>query len=138
MLSFTISYWDLIKFHYFAYTAEREDRGWKEPQRQGKDRVTLRITLMLVMLQKSMWKNMWSRWFHKEIMQWATSRRSIEEWLTDRLTIVPFHIFLRLDRRLILVLLLGFGNWPNLDELLEQAHIISGNVRLVSGSLSQC
>jgi hypothetical protein len=29
MLSFSISYWDLMKFHYFADTTERGDRGWK-------------------------------------------------------------------------------------------------------------
>jgi hypothetical protein len=34
-----VSYWDLIKFHYFAYTTERGDRGWKQAQRQGEDRV---------------------------------------------------------------------------------------------------
>jgi hypothetical protein len=27
--------WDLIKFHYFANTIERQDRGWKQAQRQG-------------------------------------------------------------------------------------------------------
>jgi hypothetical protein len=46
MLSFSISYWDLVKCLYFADTTEREDRGWKEAQRQGEDRVTLRITLL--------------------------------------------------------------------------------------------
>jgi hypothetical protein len=30
----------------FADTIEREDRGWKEAQREGEDRVTLRITLL--------------------------------------------------------------------------------------------
>jgi hypothetical protein len=43
MLSFNISYWDLVKFHYFADTTEREeivDEG------EGEDRVTLRITLL--------------------------------------------------------------------------------------------
>jgi hypothetical protein len=34
MLSFNISYWDLIKFPYFADTTEREDsgrrRGWRQ------------------------------------------------------------------------------------------------------------
>ncbi len=39
-----ISYWDLIKCPYFADTTERRDRGWKESQRKGEDRVTLRIT----------------------------------------------------------------------------------------------
>jgi hypothetical protein len=29
MLSFSISYWDLIKFHSFAVTTERGDRVWK-------------------------------------------------------------------------------------------------------------
>jgi hypothetical protein len=29
MLSFSISYWDLIKFHYFEDTTERGDRVWK-------------------------------------------------------------------------------------------------------------
>jgi hypothetical protein len=46
MLSFSISYWDLIKIPYFADTTERGDRWWKEAQRQGEDRVTLEITLM--------------------------------------------------------------------------------------------
>jgi hypothetical protein len=35
MLSFSISYWDLIKFHYFANTIERQDMGWKQAQRHG-------------------------------------------------------------------------------------------------------
>ncbi len=34
MLSFSISYWDLIKFHYLADTTERGDREWKQAQRQ--------------------------------------------------------------------------------------------------------
>jgi hypothetical protein len=43
MLSFSISYLDLINFHYFADTTERRVLGWKKAQRQGEDRVTLRI-----------------------------------------------------------------------------------------------
>jgi hypothetical protein len=35
MLSFSIFYWDLIKFHYCADTTERGDMGWKQAQRQG-------------------------------------------------------------------------------------------------------
>jgi hypothetical protein len=35
MLSFSISYWDLIKFSFFAKTTERGDRVLKEAQRQG-------------------------------------------------------------------------------------------------------
>jgi hypothetical protein len=46
MLSFSISYWDLIKFPYFVDTTEGGDRGWKQAQREGEDRVTLRITVM--------------------------------------------------------------------------------------------
>jgi hypothetical protein len=47
LLSFSISYWDLIKFPYFADTTERGDKGWKEAQIQGEEnRVTLRITLI--------------------------------------------------------------------------------------------
>ncbi len=46
MLSFSISYWDLIKFHYFADTTERADRRWKTGWRQGEDRVTLQIDLL--------------------------------------------------------------------------------------------
>jgi hypothetical protein len=46
MLSYSISYWDLIKISYFVDTSERGDRGWKEAQRQGDDRVTLQITLL--------------------------------------------------------------------------------------------
>ncbi len=38
---FSISY---LKYLYFADTNERGDRGWKEAQRQGEDRVILRIT----------------------------------------------------------------------------------------------
>jgi hypothetical protein len=39
-------YWDLLKCLYFADTTKRWDRGWKEAQRQGEDRVTLPITLI--------------------------------------------------------------------------------------------
>jgi len=35
MVSFSISYWDLIKFPYFADTTERGDRRWKQAQSQG-------------------------------------------------------------------------------------------------------
>jgi hypothetical protein len=42
MLSFSISYPDLIKLPYFAYLIQRGDRGWKEAQGQGEDRMTLR------------------------------------------------------------------------------------------------
>ncbi len=35
MVSFSISYWDLIKFPYIADTTERGDRRWKQAQRQG-------------------------------------------------------------------------------------------------------
>jgi hypothetical protein len=35
MLSFTISYWDLIKLPYFADLTQREDRGWKEAPKTG-------------------------------------------------------------------------------------------------------
>ncbi len=35
MLSSNISYWDLIKFPYFADITESRDRGWKHAQRQG-------------------------------------------------------------------------------------------------------
>jgi len=33
--SFSISYWDLIKFPYFTDTTKRGVKGWKEAQRQG-------------------------------------------------------------------------------------------------------
>jgi len=46
LLSCKISYWDLLKCLYFADTTERGDRGWKEAQRQGEDRVTVQITLL--------------------------------------------------------------------------------------------
>jgi hypothetical protein len=45
ILSWSISYWDLIKCLYFVDTTERVDRGWKEAQRQGEDRLAFRITL---------------------------------------------------------------------------------------------
>jgi hypothetical protein len=48
MLSFSSLYWDLIKFPYFVDTIEREDRRWKQAQRQGEDRVTLVITLLFL------------------------------------------------------------------------------------------
>jgi hypothetical protein len=44
MLSFSISYWDLINFHYFADTTERGDRGWKQREQGVTERVTLQIT----------------------------------------------------------------------------------------------
>jgi hypothetical protein len=42
MLSFSISYQDLIKIPYFPDTTERGDFGWARP----KNRVTLRTTLL--------------------------------------------------------------------------------------------
>jgi hypothetical protein len=41
MLSLTISYPDSKNIPHFANLTERGDRGWKEAQRQGEDRVTL-------------------------------------------------------------------------------------------------
>jgi hypothetical protein len=35
VLSFSVSYWDLIKFPYFTDISKRGVRGWKEAQRQG-------------------------------------------------------------------------------------------------------
>jgi hypothetical protein len=46
MLSFNISYMDLIKFPYFVDTTKKGDNGWKEAQRQGENMVTLQITLI--------------------------------------------------------------------------------------------
>jgi hypothetical protein len=46
MLSFSISYWGLLKFPYFADITERRDRGWKQAQREGEERVILQITLI--------------------------------------------------------------------------------------------
>jgi hypothetical protein len=43
---FDISYWDLIKFPYFADTTKRGVRGWKRGWRQGEERVTLQISLV--------------------------------------------------------------------------------------------
>ncbi len=37
MLSFSISYWDLIKFPYFVDITEEGDRGWKQAQTQQGD-----------------------------------------------------------------------------------------------------
>jgi hypothetical protein len=45
MLSFRISYQDLIKIPYFPDTTERGDFGWGEGSRP-KNRVTLRTTLL--------------------------------------------------------------------------------------------
>jgi hypothetical protein len=39
MLSFSISYPDFIKLPSFADLTQRGDRGWKEAQRQGEDRM---------------------------------------------------------------------------------------------------
>jgi hypothetical protein len=46
MLSFSISYPDLIKFHYFADTTGRGDRGRKQRRYGVKQRVTVVITLL--------------------------------------------------------------------------------------------
>jgi hypothetical protein len=48
MASFSISYWDLIKFPYYADTTERRDRGWKQAQREGEDTVALRIAKSII------------------------------------------------------------------------------------------
>jgi hypothetical protein len=46
MYSFNISYWDSIKFPYFAHTTERWGRGWKQAQIETEDRVSLWFTLI--------------------------------------------------------------------------------------------
>ncbi len=48
MLGIRILYWHILKCLYFADTTERGNRGWKEAQREGENRVTLRITLWFV------------------------------------------------------------------------------------------
>jgi hypothetical protein len=57
ILSCSISYWDLSECLYFADTTERGDRGWKEAQRQGEERVTLRInsifTVFILIISQS-------------------------------------------------------------------------------------
>jgi len=45
MLSFNISFWNLIQFSYFVDTIERGDSGWKEAQKQGEHKLILWITL---------------------------------------------------------------------------------------------
>jgi hypothetical protein len=46
MLNFDISYWDLIKYPYFADAIERGDRGWNEMGQGWKRGMTFRITLI--------------------------------------------------------------------------------------------
>jgi hypothetical protein len=46
MQSFNISYWDSIKFRYFANTTEKWDREWKQAQIEAEDRVSLWLTLI--------------------------------------------------------------------------------------------
>jgi hypothetical protein len=48
MLSFNISYWDLIKKFLTLGIPLNEwgDKGWEQAQRHGEDRVTLQITLL--------------------------------------------------------------------------------------------
>jgi hypothetical protein len=48
LLVIGILYWDILNCLYFADTTERRDRGWKEAQREGENRVTLQITLWCV------------------------------------------------------------------------------------------
>jgi hypothetical protein len=50
VLSFSISYWDLMKFPYFTDTTKKGLKGWKEAQRQGEDRVILRISLIQLII----------------------------------------------------------------------------------------
>ncbi len=74
MLSFSISYWDLIK-------SERGDRGWKHAQRQGKDRVTLGITLLHK--PKSRARN------YLEFQNWSTKEKkhqriNLVNWITSK------------------------------------------------------
>ncbi len=64
MLSFSISYWDLIKFPYFADTIERGDRGWKHAQRQGDFADNSNVNLVLV-------ENLWQMHF---------SSRTLDLW----------------------------------------------------------
>ncbi len=49
MLSFSISYWNLIKSRYFADAPKRGDRGWKQNGRGVKEWVTLQITLLFLL-----------------------------------------------------------------------------------------
>ncbi len=53
--TFSISYPDLIKLPYFA-DREWRDRGWKEAQRLGEDRMTLRKTLTIIPKPRKKWK----------------------------------------------------------------------------------
>ncbi len=67
MLSFSISYWDLIKFPYFADTTERGDRGWKHAQRQGDFADNFNVDLVLV-------ENLWQMHFSSRTLNlWRDS-----------------------------------------------------------------
>ncbi len=53
VLSFTIPYWDLIKFPSFADTTKRGVGGERRPKDRGDDRVILQISLMSVLFSKT-------------------------------------------------------------------------------------
>ncbi len=57
-MSFSISYWDLIKniYIYLADTTGRGDKGWKHAQRQGEDRVTLRRRTLNICIYHVSWQ----------------------------------------------------------------------------------
>jgi hypothetical protein len=61
-LSFSISYWDLIKIPYFADTLKRGDRAWKQAQRQGDFTDNSIVTVVSLERGRVVVNNWQSRW----------------------------------------------------------------------------
>jgi len=91
MVSFSISFWDLIKFPYFAGTTKRGDRRWKQAQRQGDvmthtiDRKILQLKICHPFKKKQnpnlyTWEEgpVWaSLWIDGSVCSWCLGKRPI-------------------------------------------------------------
>ncbi len=70
MLSFSISYWDLIKCFYFAITTEIGDSRWKEAQWQGdfpdNSPNDIFFKFLMLCLGQSIWHKVSCYWEHVE------------------------------------------------------------------------
>jgi len=70
------------KISYFADTTERGDRGWKQAQRQGEEKVTLQITLMCrVTFEEVMCSKNEGLLLLKALVEGATSPSNQASWI---------------------------------------------------------
>jgi hypothetical protein len=130
MLSFIISYWDIIKFPYFADTIERGDRGWKQAQREGDfpnnsnvpSRYTKKFLLVLYMKRKPREKEK-----NPHITNSILKRREGRQWHYQQLRMLVLTVV-----GLLLFFILENHNWNLAANVLKCSFTLSEQTSTVS------